>query len=148
MIFVNYGGGAYGFIDHAIWNGLNIADLVFPWFLWIMGVCIPMSIKSTIKSGISNREALLNITRVRSMLDIVNKSCIFIIRFQRSIILFAIGIFLGSGTNLNQFRVFGVLQRFGISYFVVASVCLLTMRKLEYVEDAKLNVGFVNASVH
>jgi len=31
MIFVNYGGGGYWFFDHSKWNGLTVADLVFPW---------------------------------------------------------------------------------------------------------------------
>lgn len=31
MIFVNYGGGKYYFFAHARWNGLTVADLVFPW---------------------------------------------------------------------------------------------------------------------
>lgn len=46
MIFVNYGGGYYWWTGHADWNGFLIADIVFPWFLFIMGVCIPMSIRS------------------------------------------------------------------------------------------------------
>jgi len=45
MIFVNDGGGGYWFMEHATWNGLYVADLVFPWFHWIMGVCIPMSVR-------------------------------------------------------------------------------------------------------
>ena len=32
MIFVNYGGGGYWFLSHSTWNGLTIADLVFPWY--------------------------------------------------------------------------------------------------------------------
>lgn len=31
MVFVNYGGGGYWFFDHPPWNGLTVADLVFPW---------------------------------------------------------------------------------------------------------------------
>ena len=31
MIFVNDGGGGYWFMEHATWNGLYVADLVFPW---------------------------------------------------------------------------------------------------------------------
>lgn len=31
MIFVNYGGGQYWFFKHSVWNGITIADLVFPW---------------------------------------------------------------------------------------------------------------------
>ncbi|EDW29840.1 GL15027 [Drosophila persimilis] len=30
MIFVNSGGGGYAWIEHAAWNGLHLADLVFP----------------------------------------------------------------------------------------------------------------------
>lgn len=46
MIFVNFGGGYYWWMDHAVWNGIGVADFVFPWFLFIMGVCIPMSVRS------------------------------------------------------------------------------------------------------
>ena len=38
MMFVNYGGGGYWFLDHSIWHGLTIADLVMPWFMFMMGV--------------------------------------------------------------------------------------------------------------
>ena len=38
MIFVNYGGGGYWFLDHSIWHGLTIADLVMPWFMFTMDV--------------------------------------------------------------------------------------------------------------
>jgi predicted acyltransferase len=31
MIFVNDGAGQYFFFEHATWNGLQVADLVFPW---------------------------------------------------------------------------------------------------------------------
>ena len=31
MIFVNYRGGDYWFFRHSKWNGLTVADLVFPW---------------------------------------------------------------------------------------------------------------------
>lgn len=53
MIFVNYGGGHYHFIEHATWNGLHVADLVFPWFLFLMGTCIPLSLKSQLNRSAS-----------------------------------------------------------------------------------------------
>lgn len=40
MIFVNYGGGGYWWLDHSNWNGLTVADLVFPWFIFIMGTAM------------------------------------------------------------------------------------------------------------
>jgi heparan-alpha-glucosaminide N-acetyltransferase len=64
MIFVNSGGGNYWWIEHAVWNGLHFADLVFPWFLFIMGVCIPMSIKSQINRQIPTKEIVIKIIRV------------------------------------------------------------------------------------
>lgn len=33
MIFVNDGGAGYYFLDHATWDGLYVADLVFPWYV-------------------------------------------------------------------------------------------------------------------
>lgn len=65
MIFVNSGGGRYWWIEHATWNGLHIADLVFPWFLWIMGVCIPMSVKSQLGRNTPKKDMLINVLRVR-----------------------------------------------------------------------------------
>jgi len=107
MIFVNDGGGGYWFMEHATWNGLYVADLVFPWFLWIMGVCIPMSVKSSIRKETPIRTVVWQVT-------------------VRSIKLFLLGFILntlGGWINLSKLRVPGVLQRFGVCYFVVFLVC-------------------------
>lgn len=64
MIFVNSGGGHYWWIEHAVWNGLHFADLVFPWFLFIMGVCIPLSIKSQITRETPVSEIVAKIIKV------------------------------------------------------------------------------------
>ena len=90
-------------MEHATWNGLYVADLVFPWFIWIMGVCIPMSVKSAIK-----RE-----TPVKTVVWQVA---------VRSVKLWLLGFILntlGGWINLERLRVPGVLQRFGVCYFVV-----------------------------
>jgi len=112
MIFVNDGGGAYWFLEHATWNGLYVADLVFPWFLWIMGVCIPMSVKSNNRRKVPFSTVMWQIT-------------------VRSVKLFMLGFVLntlGGWINLGRLRVPGVLQRFGIAYFVVAAVGNLLSR--------------------
>lgn len=78
MIFVNSGGGHYWWIEHATWNGLHIADLVFPWFLWIMGVCIPMSVKSQLGRNTPKKDMLISVLRVRQVfLRSLSLSCIF-----------------------------------------------------------------------
>ncbi|EDW66232.1 heparan-alpha-glucosaminide N-acetyltransferase [Drosophila virilis] len=112
MIFVNSGGGGYSWIEHAAWNGLHLADLVFPSFLWIMGVCIPLSIKSQLGRGIS---------KSRICGRIVWRSCK----------LFAIGLCLNStnGPQLEQLRLMGVLQRFGIAFLVVGLLHTVCSRR-------------------
>uniref|UniRef100_A0A182M7N1 Heparan-alpha-glucosaminide N-acetyltransferase catalytic domain-containing protein n=1 Tax=Anopheles culicifacies TaxID=139723 RepID=A0A182M7N1_9DIPT len=107
MIFVNSGGGHYWWIEHATWNGLHVADLVFPWFLFIMGVCVPISLRGQINRNVPRRIILSNIA-------------------VRSIKLFVIGLCLNSinGPSMANLRIFGVLQRFGIAYFVVSTVHL------------------------
>lgn len=113
MIFVNYGGGQYWFFKHTPWNGLTIADLVFPWFLWIMGASIAISLRSQLRSCLSRKRLFLRV-------------------LQRSAILVALGVILNtSGTKLTSFehlRFPGVLQRIGLSYFVVASIETLFMK--------------------
>ncbi|XP_054002119.1 heparan-alpha-glucosaminide N-acetyltransferase-like [Hylaeus anthracinus] len=108
MIFVNGGSGGYKTLGHATWNGLLLGDLLFPCFIWIMGVCIPIALTSQLKRTIPKRTILYGIAK-------------------RSILLFLIGVSLntvGAGPRLEIIRVFGVLQRFGITYFIVAACYL------------------------
>ena len=110
MIFVNYGAGGYAVLEHASWNGLHFADLVFPWFMWIMGACVPISLMSSFRKQLSNTSIFFNV-------------------LKRSIKLFCLGIFLGAGPTLECMRIFGVLQRFGICYLVVTTICLFLMKR-------------------
>ncbi|XP_077574670.1 heparan-alpha-glucosaminide N-acetyltransferase [Stigmatopora nigra] len=115
MVFVNYGGGRYWFFRHESWNGLTIADLVFPWFVFIMGTSIALSINAMLRSG-SSRSSLL-------------KKVVW-----RSLQLFIIGIIIINPNYCQGFlswdnlRIPGVLQRLAWSYFVVACLDLLVAR--------------------
>lgn len=105
MIFVNYGGGDYWFFRHSPWNGLTVADLVFPWFLWVMGVSLVLSVNAQLRRGATRTALFLSVVR-------------------RSAALVFLGLFLNSGrhSDFRSLRLPGVLQRFGIVYFIVASV--------------------------
>lgn len=128
MIFCNCGAGKYRWLEHATWDGIHFADFIFPSFLWIMGVCIPISIKSQMAKNILKRDMIVNITKVIEYR--VYKLCddkifiFFFLFFQRSLKLFVIGLCIHTmhGPKLADIRIMGVLQRFGIAYFVVASV--------------------------
>lgn len=116
MVFVNYGGGHYWFFEHADWNGLTVADLLFPWFMWIMGVSMALSYsnleKKAIASGISAGQYTWNI---------------WLKAIRRSFVFFAIGMFLNNGNPFYNWRIPGVLQYFAVSYFFAATT-VLSMR--------------------
>ncbi|TKS68112.1 Heparan-alpha-glucosaminide N-acetyltransferase [Collichthys lucidus] len=115
MVFVNYGGGRYWFFRHESWNGLTVADLVFPWFVFIMGTSTALSINALLRAG-STRCSLLRKVAWRSMQ------------------LFIIGVFIINPNycqgplTWDNLRIPGVLQRLACSYLVVASLDLLVAR--------------------
>ena len=101
MIFVNYGGGMYWFFEHAAWDGLTFADLMMPWFLFMAGVSIRFGILSRMKRN--------------SKLGIVLEC------FIRGCKLWALGAFvMNNNSKWEKFRIPGVLQRIGVSYFIVS----------------------------
>ncbi|CAF1406663.1 unnamed protein product [Adineta ricciae] len=107
MIFVNYGGAGYPFFKHSVWNGLTLADMVFPWFTWMMGVSVVLSQRSL---------------RAKN----VRKASIFYKICRRTLILFVLGIMLQGGNDRwVNIRIFGVLQRLAVCYFITAIIVLI-----------------------
>lgn len=112
MVFVNYGGGRYWYFRHSSWNGLTVADLVFPWFVFIMGSSIFLSMMSALQRGCSKLRLLGKIA-------------------WRSFLLIMIGIVIVNPNyclgplSWDKVRIPGVLQRLGVTYFVVAVLELL-----------------------
>ncbi|XP_029602317.1 heparan-alpha-glucosaminide N-acetyltransferase [Salmo trutta] len=111
MVFVNYGGGRYWFFRHESWNGLTVADLVFPWFVFIMGTSISLSVSSALRCGLS-------------------RFSLFTKAVWRSVQLFLIGLLIINPNycqgplSWDSLRIPGVLQRLAFSYLVVASLDL------------------------
>ncbi|XP_060579970.1 heparan-alpha-glucosaminide N-acetyltransferase-like isoform X4 [Ruditapes philippinarum] len=108
MIFVNYRGGDYWFFRHSKWNGLTVADIVFPWFVWIMGTAMAYSFHSQLRRSTPKTRMFWKI-------------------FKRSCILFLLGLLINSSDGLNpvrmrEFRIPGVLQRFAGTYLIVATL--------------------------
>ncbi|TGK34504.1 DUF5009 domain-containing protein [Leptospira gomenensis] len=108
MILVNNPGSwsyIYSPLKHAQWNGCTPTDLVFPFFLFAVGVSIPVSFRSK-----------MEVDRVTLLLRII----------KRSASLFFIGLFLNffGEWSLGELRIPGVLQRIAFVYLVLASVFL------------------------
>ncbi len=113
MILVNNPGNdhAYWPLEHAEWNGWTPTDLIFPFFLFIVGVSLVFSSEARLSKG-DSRTTLVRHT------------------FRRAVIIFAIGLALNSLVDLlssRGVRIPGVLQRIGICYFA-ASILYLYVR--------------------
>lgn len=114
MILVNNGhSGSFEALRHAQWNGLTLCDLVFPFFLFIMGVSMYLSFSST---GFRLSQTM------------------FIKILRRTVLLLFLGLALNwfdkaiSGDVLcfDTLRYWAVLQRIALCYFIVAMIVFAT----------------------
>jgi predicted acyltransferase len=113
MILVNTPGSwhhIYAPLQHAAWHGWTPTDLVFPFFLFIVGAALFFS-----------RQAHTQLTLTAQAAKIA----------KRALLLVAIGVFLEFYpflTSLEQLRLPGVLQRIGLAYGLAAGVQLAVAR--------------------
>jgi predicted acyltransferase len=122
MILVNNPGSwahVYAPLRHADWHGCTPTDLIFPFFLFIVGVAIPLAFAPRLAAGAS-RPALA----ARAL------------RRGATLVLLGLGIaaypfvtltpVFGMHANLADLRVPGVLQRIGVCYVLAAWLALFT----------------------
>jgi predicted acyltransferase len=128
MILVNNAGdeqAAYWPLQHAHWNGWTPTDLVFPFFLFMVGVSMAFSLASRMARG-ESRQKLIN--------HIV----------WRGLILFAIGVGLNGFPYhaLASWRIYGVLQRIAICYVVCALLALYTSKRSQWAIIVSCLIGY------
>ncbi len=129
MIMVNNPGSwtyAYAPLKHAHWHGLTPTDLVFPFFMFIMGVSTFMSLRKF--NFEPSKPAVWKIVR-------------------RTFLIFVIGLALGwfgqltwglasgepfgvAATHFDTLRILGVLQRLALAYGFAALAAVLVKGKL------------------
>ena len=96
-------------LQHAAWNGgIHAADLVFPWFLFCVGVAIPFSVAASRRKALPWWQQPVHIVR-------------------RTIILVFLGCLLNSAVARTPFFSLGVLQLIGLAYMVGAFFYYLRM---------------------
>ena len=116
MILVNNPGdgpAAYPPLQHSAWNGWTPTDLVFPFFLFIVGVAMVFSFRARRERGASRQTLMAHVV-------------------WRSLILFGLGMFLNGFPNhyqLASWRVYGVLQRIAVCYLITSALALWTKRR-------------------
>jgi predicted acyltransferase len=131
MILVNNPGNDHPYwpLEHAEWNGWTPTDLIFPFFLFIVGVSLVFSFESRLNRG-DSRAALLGHA------------------FRRAVIIFAIGLALNYSLVLlapsafTGLRIPGVLQRIGICYLAASILYLYARPRTRVVVVAALLVGY------
>ncbi len=112
MILVNNPGtwsAIYPPLKHAKWHGCTPTDLIFPFFLFIVGIAITISLTKRKERGDDQKKLMVQIVR-------------------RGLMLFGLGLFLNlfPDFNFSDVRIPGVLQRIGIVY-IVASILFLRL---------------------
>ncbi len=117
MMMVNNPGSwsnIYPPFEHARWNGWTFTDLIFPFFLWIVGVAMTFSMSKRVEQGADRNKLMLH-------------------AIQRGLTIIAIGLFLngfpfglilGHNFSFAAWRLPGVLQRIGICYLIASFIVL------------------------
>ena len=95
-------------LNHAQWNGFTATDLVFPTFLFLVGLSLVLSTAARLARG-------------------ATRATLFLHTLRRSVVLFVFGLVVNTFPfqHLDQIRFYGVLQRTAICYLIVGSLCLL-----------------------
>lgn len=126
MIVVNnQGPNAYAPLEHAKWNGWTPTDLIFPFFLFILGVSLVLSFTARMQRGSSRRSLLLHTVR-------------------RSALLFLIGLVLNglASPHLATWRIPGVLQRIALVYCFAAVITLYSRTHTRAILIVVLTIGY------
>lgn len=128
MILVNNPGSwehIYAPLRHAAWDGITPTDLIFPFFLFIVGVSIAFAYTRQIEEG-----------------KPFNKMMVKII--SRSLKIFAVGLFLNlfPDFNFTDVRIAGVLQRIAVVFLICAILFLKTSARTQWIVGGLILVGY------
>lgn len=133
MILVNNPGDwgyVFGPLLHAEWNGLTPTDLIFPFFLFIVGISISLAYSKKLESGANKPKLVQKI-------------------LWRSVKIFLIGLALNfiHVLNLADLRIVGVLQRIAIVFMVCSLLFLFSGRRIQIITAVSILLAYFLAMV-
>lgn len=110
MILVNNPGNwdqVYDQLDHSVWHGWTFTDMVFPSFLWMVGVSMTLSFGKRLGQGHSRGKLMLHVAR-------------------RSALIIVVALLLGQFPfyTFDYIRFPGVLQRIAVCYLIAGAIWL------------------------
>ena len=111
MILVNNPGtwdAIHAPLEHAEWSGWTPTDFIFPFFLFIGGIAIPLALGKRLETGVTGG--------------------IYLKIIRRAIVIFLLGLFIAAFPyfDFSTLRIPGVLQRIAVCYLMVSVLFLKT----------------------
>lgn len=125
MVLVNNPGtwsAIYPPLKHAEWHGITPTDYIFPFFLFIVGVAIPLALGRRVEQGGITKEVYLKI-------------------FRRTALIFLLGLFLAAFPyfDFSTLRIPGVLQRIAVCYLIASLIFIRT----DWKQQTLIGVGLL-----
>jgi predicted acyltransferase len=111
-------------LEHVSWEGFHFEDLIFPMFVFIVGVSLVFSLSRTIAEH-GRQAALARVVR-------------------RGVLLYVLGVFYygGFGVSYEQIRLLGVLQRIAICYLCAGLIFCYCRPRGRLIWCVSLLVGY------
>ena len=114
-----------GQFQHVEWEGFHFYDLIFPLFVFIVGLVLPFSLTRRLEAGGNRRELYQHALR-------------------RLFLLFFLGLLANGLLDLNfpDLRILGVLQRISIAYFCATLLVMNFKVRGQVVATALILLGY------
>ena len=120
-------GAIYAPLRHAEWHGWTPTDLVFPFFLFIVGITTHLSLESRRARGATDREIVLQILRRGGLIILLG---------------LLVAAFPYTPDRIANIRIPGVLQRIGVAYIVAALIGMRTTVRQQIVIAVVILLGY------
>ena len=118
-------GNIYAPLRHAEWNGLTPTDLVFPFFMFIMGISTYMSLRKY--DFRFSRQSFAKIFRRTCVIFLIGLAITWFGLFLNGIL--SERSFVEAAFDFSHIRILGVLPRLALCYGIGATIALLMPRK-------------------
>lgn len=120
-------GNIYAPLRHAEWHGWTPTDLVFPFFLFIVGITAHLSLEVRRARGAGDREIVIQILKRGALIIVLG---------------LLVAAFPYTPARITGIRIPGVLQRIGLAYIVAALITLRTTVRQQIAIAAGILIGY------
>ena len=147
MLLVNNPGSwahIYPPLEHAAWHGWTPTDLIFPFFLFIVGITTQLSLGARRAAGATDTAVLRQIVRRGALIFLFGLALNWFPGFQWGTVAGVPDASFGARVlyRLEHLRVMGVLQRIGLAYLLAGLLTLRTTVRQQLVIVAGILVGY------